>query len=457
MLIKNGSVVTETEITKADVLILDGKIEKVGADLEDPEDDVIDVPGMYVMPGAIDAHTRFCAEENGLRSPDDFFTGTVAAACGGVTCVINHMEFGPRGCGLRYQADEYRKLAEPAVIDYSFHGIIQRVNDDVLDEMEALTEEGITSFKFCMTTEYKIDDFGILELMHNARGLGAMLCVHAENDGIIKFLRMYARARGFLSPIYHARSRPPECEAEAVDRLMFLSAVTGCPLLYITHLSTAQALAAINDARGSGLKNIFVETCPQYMLLDETFYRRSDGVKYIACPPLRKRNHCDAMWEGAEHGDIQVIASAHCAFNYEAGKRAGAEDFMMCPSGLPGVETRVPLIFSEGVMKRRITPQRFVELCCANPAKLFGLYPAKGCIAPGSDADLMIINPAKQFKIQKSTLHENVDYTVYDGMELRGDIEYTISRGEVAVHCHNWIGSRGWGRFIKRGTPVSGR
>jgi dihydropyrimidinase len=447
MLIKNGEVVSETEVRKADVLIQDGKITQVG-DVPDYDGLVLDAAGMYVMPGAVEVNARFGLEEKGQRAADDFYTGTIAAACGGVTCLVADVGEGPPGCPLRHTVDEQQELAGyQSAVDYGFHARIQRVDEDILREMEELMAEGVTSFQFDLGA---LDDYAALELMKQARELGALLCAQAENSGIIKFLGKYAREHGFLSPAYHARTRPPESEAEPIDRLMFLSAVAGDPPLYITRLSTAQGLAALHDARGSGLKNIYAETCPHYLLLDESFYRRTDGAKFITTPPLRRRNHCDALWAGLEAGDIQVVASDHRAFRYENGKKAGAEDFALCPSGVPGIETRTPLLFSEGVMKRRIRLQRFVELCCANPAKLFGLYPKKGCLAPGSDADFMIFNPAKQYKLLKSSLHENVDYTVFESMELRGELEYTISRGDIIARNRQWVGSRGRGKFLRR-------
>jgi len=363
------------------------------------------------------------------------------------------MGFGPRGCSIGHQVDTYHRLAEGnAVVDYGFHGVLDHVDEAILDEVKMLVGEGITSHKFYLTYDGKVTDYEIVRLMECAAELGVMLAVHAENDGSIMWLREKYRLMGKTEPIYHARSRPPECEAEAVGRMTWLAGLAGnCPL-YIVHLSGGPGLECIRAARLRGQRNLFAETCPQYLLLDESLYMREDGLKYIMSPPLRSAEHREALWEGIRDGDIDVIATDHCPFFYGKEKQLGKDDFTKAPGGAPGVEARFPLMFAE-TESGRLTPERLVTLCCANPARLFGLYPKKGLIAEGSDADIVLLDPGIKTRLTKDRLHENCDYTPYEGMPLSGYPVMTISRGEVIVQEGRFIGKRGRGKFLKRGLP----
>lgn len=452
MLIRDGWVVLPGGVKKADVLIRDGVIAGVGEGFSD--DEVLDASGKYVLPGGIDVHTHMDLDVGIARAQDDFYTGTVAAACGGTTTIVDHPGFGPAGCGLEHQIELYHRLAEgKAVIDYSFHGVIQHVDEDVLGKMKTLADEGITSFKIYMTYDYKIGDADIYAVLKRAKELGVLIAVHPENDGVLTRRRAEFRAAGMTAPIYHERSRPQECEAEAIGRACMISAVAGDAPLYIVHLSNHLGMEMIRLARENGLKNIFAETCPQYLVLDDSYYMREDGIKYILSPPLRNKKNNALLWEDIRSGDIQTVATDHCPFDYTLKTRLGGKDFTKCPSGLPGVELRFAMLFSEGVLKKKISPERFLKVSSENPAKLFGLYPKKGVIAPGSDADIAVIDPDARHRIAHAQLHERVDYTPYEGMELLCRVETVISRGDVIVRENEYIGDTGRGRFIKRGKP----
>ncbi len=452
MVIKNGKVVTETEVIEADVLIENGVITRIGEDLTDGE--VIGAAGKYVLPGGIDVHTHFCLDVGIAVAQDDFCTGTIAAACGGTTTIVDHPGFGPAGCSLDHQIRLYHTLAQDkAVIDYGFHGVIQHVDGSVLEMMETLAGEGITSFKIYMTYGFKMSDEDIYHILRRAKELGVMIAVHPENDGVVNTRRREFSESGCTAPIYHALSRPEPCEAEAVNRVIQISAVAGDAPLYIVHLSNHLGMQTINLAKQNGMKNIYVETCPQYLLLDDSYYELEDGLKYILSPPLRGKANNDRLWKDIQNSDIDTIATDHCPFDLTLKKKLGGSDFTKCPNGMPGVELRVPLMFSEGVMKGRISPVEFARLCALNPAKLFGLYPKKGAIREGGDADIVLIDPEKGYAATHDRLHENVDYTPYEGMELHCAIDRVISRGEVIVKNNAYIGQKGRGQFVKRGKP----
>jgi len=454
MLLKDGLVASETGTQKADIRIDGETVREIGSSLA-PRDgeQIIDADGKIVLPGGVDVHTHMDLDLGDVRATDDFFTGTVAAACGGTTTIVDHMAFGPRGSTITHQIEAYHRLAEgKAVVDYGFHGVLDHVDAAILDELKTLIAEGITSHKFYLTYAGKISDSEIMMLMEHASELGVMLAVHAENDGAISHLR--EKYRGESEPIYHARSRPPECEAEAVSRMIYFSQITGCPPLYIVHLSSALGLKSVHAARSRDMKNLFAETCPQYLLLDETLYLREDGLKYVMSPPLRSAENCGALWDGIENGDIDVIATDHCPFFYLREKQLGKDNFTKTPGGIPGVEARIPLMFSQ-VGAGQLTIEKLVTLCCANPARLFGLYPKKGVIDVGSDADLVIIDPSVKTTLKHSALHENTDYTPFEGMPLNGYPVMTISRGEIIVQNGNFTGNKGRGRFLKRGLPCT--
>lgn len=452
MLIKGGTVANSSYTAIGDVYIEDGIIKKVNRGLTDECDELIDATGMVVMPGGVDVHTHFNLKTKNKTSCDDFYSGTVAAACGGTTCIVDHPAFGPQGCSLHHQIDEYKKMAEgSAVIDYGFHGVVQQVDESILNEMEGMVKsEGIPSFKIYLTYDFKVGDADAFRVLKALKDSGGITAVHAENHEIIEYLKeMYAET-GRTSPAYHPLSRPPECESEAVNRMVDIAWMAGNSPLYIVHVSTEWAVDHIARAKKYGHR-VYAETCPQYLLLDEGMYGGppEEGVKYIMSPPLRARRHKAALWQGIRDGTIDVVATDHCPFYY-SDKVEGKDDFRVCPNGIPGVEERIPLMFSEGVMKNRIELSKMIEVCCVNPAKIMGMPYRKGFIQPGFDADIVIIDPEKEVTIHKGMLHGHSDYSPYEGLKLKGYPVMTISNGEVIVRDGQFTGKKGRGRFIKR-------
>ncbi|MCF2625670.1 dihydropyrimidinase [Fusobacterium perfoetens] len=451
LLLKNANIVTEKENYISDIYIADGIIKRIEKNIEISNVKTVDIGGKYLIPGGIDIHTHFNIDVGIAKSVDDFYTGTVAAACGGTTTIIDHMGFGPKGCSLHYQLEKYHEFAEKnAVIDYGFHGVIQHIDNNILNEIDSMIDDGIPSFKGYMTYDYKLSDREMLELSYKLSSSGGLLTVHPENNDIIGYLKDKFASEGKLSPKYHGQSRPSRCEGEAVNRMLDITSVTGCPL-YIVHLSCEEGLSHIKEAKDKGQK-IFAETCPQYLVLDESCYSlpESEGLKYICSPPIRDKHHQEKLWEGIREGYIQTVATDHCSFSFSEQKLMGKDDFRKCPNGLPGVETRIVLMFSEGVSKGRININKFVEVVSTNPAKLFGIYSQKGCIAVGSDADLVVIDPKLKKRITKGELHENTDYTPFEGIEIIGCPIMTISRGEIIVENNKFTGQKGRGRFLKR-------
>ena len=443
LLIKNGTIVTASDIYKGDIFIENEIIKEIGLNIIRVVDEVIDADGKYVIPGGVDIHTHFNLHVGNTIANDDFYTGTIAAACGGTTTIVDHMGFGPVGCNLKHQINVYHKYAdENAVVDYGFHGVIQHVDSEIINEMKEIIDDyGIQSFKGYLTYDYKIDDDKMIRVFERLKELGGIATIHCENHGSIQYLRKKFIDKGLKSPKYHYLSRPVESEAEAVNRMIKLAKMVNYEGLYVVHLSTKDGLEYIKNARECG-QNVYAETCPQYLLLDESKYEleNNEGLKYIMSPPLRSTENCEALWKGIKDGYIETIATDHCPFSFNRDKQLGKEDFTKCPNGVPGVEERIPLIFSEGVMKNRISINKFVEVCCTNPAKIFGLYPKKGTIAVGSDADITIIDPNKEVVLTTDKLHSNVDYTAYEGFNLKGYPIFTILRGKVISKDGEFVG-----------------
>lgn len=451
VLIKNGTVVNADGQVKQDLVIENGIIRQLASHIT-PEQpcDIIDAEGCYVMPGGVDVHTHFNIDVGIARSCDDFFTGTRAAACGGTTTIIDHMGFGPAGCRLHHQLEVYHGYAaHKAIIDYSFHGVIQHINHAILDEIPMMVDNGISSFKLYLTYQYKLNDDEALQALRRLHESGALTTVHPENDAAIARKRSEFLAAGKTAPIYHALSRPPECEAEAIARMINLAQLAGNAPLYIVHLSNGLGLDYLRLARARR-QPVWVETCPQYLLLDERRYLAEDGLNFILSPPLRNIREQDHLWCGIEDGAIDVVATDHCAFSAAQRQHYSGGDFSRCPNGLPGVENRLLLLFSSGVMSGRITPEQFVSLTSAAPAKLFGLWPQKGLLAPGADGDIVIIDPRRATVIEHASLHDNADYSPWEGFPCAGAIRYTLSRGETIFHDGEFTGSAGRGRFLRR-------
>lgn len=453
LLIKNGTIVTASDTYIGDIYIKDGIIKEIATNLNISSDEIIDAKGKYVLPGGVDVHTHLNLDVGIAVANDDFYTGTVAAACGGTTTIIDHMGFGPKGCNLKHQVDVYHGYADGnAVVDYGFHGVIQHINDEILDEMESIVkEEGIPSFKVYLTYDYMLEDEAVLKVLKRLKELGGITTVHCENHGSIQLLREYFVKNGYKSPKYHPLSRPAEAEGEAVNRMINLAAIADGSPLYIVHLSSKIGLSYIKMAHERG-ENVYAETCPQYLVLDDNKYEEenNEGLKYIMSPPLRKMEDIEALWKGINDGHIKTIATDHCPFSFNKDKQLGKEDFTKCPNGAPGIEERIPLIFSEGVMKNRININKFVEVCSTNPAKIFGIYPKKGTIQVGSDGDIVIIDPNVEKVLKIEDLHSNIDYSAYEGIKIKGCPIYTIVRGKIIVKNNNFIGEKGYGEFLKR-------
>lgn len=454
-IIKNGTIVTESDIFNGDILIEDEKILAIGRFEDNEADEVIDAKGKYVMPGAIDVHTHMELQQSEkYRSVDDFYTGTVAAAVGGTTSIIDHIGFGPKGCNLHHSINNYHEIAKKSALDYSFHGVIQHVDEEILKELSEIIEnEGIPSFKAYSTYGFKVEDKGFMQLLEQMKKSKGILTVHAENDGITNYLREKFLAEGKKEPIYHALSRPNETESETVERLINLSIMAGDAPLYIVHTSTKESIAAIKRAREQGLKNLYVETCTQYLTLTDSKYEENgpiEGLKYLMSPPLRKESDVEELWKAVDNGDIQVIATDHCPFLFKTDKLDGKDDFTKAPGGAPGVEERVRVVFSEGVMKNRITIQKFVEVMCTNPAKIFGMYPQKGALIPGADADILIIDAEKEEILTKENMKSTCDYCTYEGMKVKGTVDMVFSRGKLVAKDNEFLGEKGYGKFIHR-------
>jgi dihydropyrimidinase len=453
-LVRNGRVVTASESYEADLYVDGGKIALVGQGLSLPADTVIDASGCLVLPGGIDAHTHLDMPAGELTSADDFESGTRAAAFGGTTTIVDFATPEP-GQSLRAAFETWMgKAGGKAAVDYGFHMALREVRETTLAEMARLTrDEGVTSFKLYLAYPgvLQVDDAAFFRGLLGARECGALVLVHAENGGVIDVLVKRALARGETAPRHHALTRPPETEAEATARAIAMAALAGAPL-YVVHLSCAAALAHVTAARDRGLP-IQAETCPQYLFLSLADYDRPglEGAGYVMSPPLRERSDQEALWRGLAGGDLQVVATDHCPFTL-ADKARGHDDFSKIPNGAPGIETRMMLLWDGGVRAGRIDARRFVELTAASPARIFGLWPRKGTIAVGSDADLLVWEPERETRLSAETLHMRVDYSPYEGRVVRGGPAVVMSRGEVIVDHGEWKGRPGRGQFLKRGT-----
>ena len=462
LVIRNGTVATASDLMQCDVGIKDGKVAMLGRNLPRGREE-IDASGKLVLPGGVDAHCHLDQPmEAGLKMADDFRSGTLSAACGGTTTVIPFAAQA-KGGSLRAAVEDYHRRAEGrAVIDYAFHMIVSDPSEKVLkEELPQLVREGYTSFKIYMTyDDLKLNDRQILDLLALARREGALVMVHAENADCIGWLTEQLEEAGLTAPKYHAHSRPMLVEREATHRAIALSELVDVPIL-IVHVSGKEAIEQIRWAHGHGLR-IHAETCPQYLVLtadhlDDGYH----GAKCVCSPPPRDKANQQYVWDGLASGLFTVFSSDHAPFRYEdpQGKKPGGKEvpFRYIPNGTPGLETRMPILFSEGVVKGRIDLNRFVALTATDPAKMYGLYPRKGTIAIGSDADIAIWDPHRQVTVSNAMLHHDVDYTPYEGMQLTGWPVMTISRGEVVWNDGKVTDAFGRGQFLPCGLPDPAR
>lgn len=450
VLIKNGRIITADADYVADIFIEGETISTIGKSLDVKADKVIDAAGKLVMPGGIDPHVHLDMPFMGTYSSDSYETGTRAALYGGTTMVIDFI-LQTQGKSLQSALDEWRGRSDKNCVgDYSFHMAVTDFNDDTKKEIKHFIEdEGITSFKTFMA--YKgalmIDDRQMIGLMEEVKKQGGLINVHATNGDMIDYLVQKHRSEGKLSPLYHYLSQPEVTEAEASERFVDMASYTGCPG-YIVHLTCEGALNAVRNATRRN-QNIFVETCIQYLIIDASLYEREDGAKWVMSPPLREKKDQATLWAGINQGLVQVVATDHCPFMWEQ-KLMGKDDFSKIPNGHPAIENRMELLFSEGVSKGKITLNKFVEVSSTNAAKIFGMFPRKGTIAIGSDADIVIIDPNEKHTLSAKTHHMNVDYSGYEGWECTGKVKTVLLRGEIAIDNNECKVQKGFGKFIKR-------
>jgi dihydropyrimidinase len=452
ILIKQGTIVTATDMYVGDVLIEGETISTIGTSLTMPVDRTIDATGKLVLPGGIDVHTHLDMPFGGTTSADDFESGTIAAAFGGTTSIVD-FAIQYRGQTLHHAWETWMRKAEgKAAIDYGFHMIITELNDQVEGEMDALVRQGVTSFKLFMAYPgvFMLDDASIFKALLRTGKNGGTICMHAENGGVIDVLVKKALAEGKTAPKYHALTRPARAEGEATHRAIALAEIAGVPI-YIVHLSAAEALEMVTEARDRGLP-AYAETCPQYLFLSYDNYEEPgfEGAKYVMSPPLRPKEAQDRLWRGLAFNDLQAISTDHCPFCMKEQKVIGHDDFSKIPNGAPGIETRMSLVYDGGVRGGRISLNRFVELTSTSPAKIFGLFPRKGTIAPGSDADIVIFNPNRTQILSARTLHMKVDYNPYEGRTVTGVTETVLSRGRMIIEDGRFVGRAGAGGFLKR-------
>ena len=455
VLIKGGEIITATGRYHADVYADADKIKTIGSDLDLPADEIVDAAGKYILPGAIDPHTHISMPFMGTSAQDDYQTGTIAAACGGVTTVVD-FDLQQKGESLLEAIERKKSWAEgKTAVDYSLHPAVMDPRPEVIDEVkQAILEYGTPSFKIFMVYDFRVDDATMIKLLEETKRYGGLVQVHAENVYIIQHMNEVLAKEGKLSPYYHAVSRPNIAEEEAIARAAKMVELTGSRI-YIVHLSSKEGLFKVKEARDRGI-DVFAETCPQYLLLNEDRYREPgfNGAKYVMSPPLRTEESSRALWVGLQGDDLQVVSTDHCPFDFKGKKDMfGTDDYKKIPNGAPGIETLLMLMHSEGVVKERISLERMVDVLSTGTARMFGLK-NKGEIAVGKDADIVVFDPNQKFTITQPKLHMNVDYTPYEGMEMTGMPHIVYSRGKRVAEWRDdhveFVGEIGRGRFVKR-------
>ena len=453
IIIKGGTVVTAADIGVADVRIEGETITAIGRDLPAAKgDQVVSAKGQYVFPGGVDVHTHFELPFMGTVSADDFLTGTRAALCGGTTTVVDFI-IPAKGKPLAEAVAAWQEKAKKAVADFGFHMALPEFNEAVAKEIPSIIRKGVTSFKCFMAYKgaLQIDDGQLIGVFNAVGKNGGLVMVHAENGDMIDVLTKQFTAEGKLTPEYHWRSHPALAEEEAVHRIIELSRFTDQPI-YIVHLSSADGLEKVKKAVAKGYK-IFAETCPQYLLLSADLYLKPnfEGAKWVMSPPLRPADHLEKMWEGLGRGYIQTVATDHCSFNFKGQKDMGRDTFAKVPNGIPSIGDRFNLLYTYGVGQGRLSLTRFVDVACTAPAKLFGMYPKKGSLVVGGDADLVIFDPEAKGVVSAKTSQHNVDYSAYEGMKLKGLPVSVLLRGKFALRDGKYVGEQGAGQFIARG------
>jgi dihydropyrimidinase len=453
VLIQNGTIVNADSTTRADLLIDGAVIKEIRAGIPaSAADTIVDATGLLLLPGGIDAHTHLDMPFGGSNSADDFLTGTRAAAIGGTTTIVD-FAIQARGTKMRTALDTWWKKAEgKSCIDYGLHMIVTDLGDAGLEDMDDLVREGVASFKLFMAypNVLMVDDATIFKALRQTAKNGALICMHAENGSVIDVIVQQALAEGKTAPIYHALTRPTRAEAEAVHRSIAMAEMAGVPV-YIVHLSSEDALNQVREARDRGLP-AFAETCPQYLLLsiEDVQDKGWEGAKYVFTPPLREKKNQPKLWEGLRKDNLQVVSTDHCPFCFEDQKALGKDDFTKIPNGGPGIENRLQLLHHHGVGMGNLTLNRFVELVSTAPARIFGMYPKKGVLAVGSDADIVLWDPIAEHTISAATHHMRVDYSMFEGFHVRGNARDVYSRGELIVSKGRFIGTAGRGQYLRR-------
>ena len=455
VLLKNGCIVTATGSYAADVCVEGESIKSIGVGLSMKADETVDAAGMYILPGAIDPHTHIDMPFMGTTSADDWMTGSIAAACGGTTCIVDFSLQG-KGESLRDAVDRQKSKADgKTVVDYGIHPGITDARTDVIDEVKkAIHEYGTPSFKIFLFYDFRVDDYAMIRLLEETKKHGGLVQVHAESFDMIRRLNEKFAEDGTLTPIFHAKAHAILAEEEAVDRAARAVEFTGSRI-YVVHLSSGQGLWKVKKARDRGLR-VYAETCPQYLTLTEDRYMESDwnGAKYVMSPPLRPQESLDELWRGLRDGDVQTVGTDHCPFNFKGQKDMnGKDDYKKIPNGAPGIETMMMLMHTEGVVKGRISKERMVDVLSTSTARMFGLS-HKGAIAPGKDADIVVFDPKREFTISRKKLHQNVDYTPWEGWKMTGMPRIVYSRGKKVAEWSGdqmkFVGDSVKGRFVKR-------
>lgn len=453
MLIKNAYIINAEESIQADILIGNSIFEKINPwiDSKVKNEEIIDASGYYVFPGGIDVHTHMELQSSGTISSDDFESGTKAAISGGTTTIIDFTT-PARAESLLSSLDERLKLAEKSLCDYSLHIGVTYFGKNTAREIEECANRGFTSFKIYMAYKDSIglEDEDIIKVLEAVKKAGGLVTVHCENGDIINELQNIYRKEGKTSPEYHPLARPPETEGEAVKRILTYAKLIDTPV-YIVHTSTRDAVEEIVKAKQSGQK-VFAETCPQYLFLDESSYNLPgfESAKYVMSPPLRAKVHQESLWDAIHKNFIQTIATDHCPFNFKGQKDIGISDFTKILNGAGGVENRMHLLFTYGVLKNKITLNKFVEITSSNPAKIFGFYPQKGIIKEGSDADLILWNPGKEFTISANEQYQNCDYNIYEGFKIKGAPELVIRKGKIVFKENKVVKENCSGKLLFR-------
>jgi dihydropyrimidinase len=449
-LIKNGTIVTATDSYKADILVKNGIISEIGREISKIASEIIDAADKWVLPGAVDPHTHMDSQCDGMTTVDDFETGTAAAAAGGTTTVIDYAEQTP-GVSLTQTLEDWKvKAASRSIVDYGFHMALSEVNESILGEIPGIVEAGVTSFHVRLDGdgERHINDAQLIEFLQCANNAGALPCLHAENGEIIGLFLRRLVAEGKTSPKFIPAARPPEVEAQAAARAISLAEMAKAPV-YMTSLSSAHAIEKVKAARDRGLP-VYAETCCHYLVMPCERYEDAEGIKFYCTPPLRSAWHEDVLWKAIKSGDIHTVGSDHRAFSYAGQKDLGKDNFTLAPRGLPGIQERLSALCSAGVNTGRISANRFVDLTSTTPAKLFGLFPRKGTLAVGSDADMVIFDPKAEAVLSKSMGLSRSDYTPYEGMKVRGTTWLVLQRGKVIARESKVMGRPGGGEFLSR-------